>query len=173
MAKRNTKAYSVTNQVTRENGNTHGHIMHMGPVEFEIPQEAVQRPGADGDYWNWEMQLPDGTRILLQAYGPAAVPGRTATFQVEVREKQFSKQKGGHKFIYCKLRSTDEAATHSFDVAGGGYLRQLEDFGHPDIAIVWCPQERHDGGVFFAPLLVPVPPNRSRSRVFTRKNQSA
>lgn len=162
------KGYSVTNQVTRENGNVHGHIMHMGPVEFSIPEDAERRPGKDGEYWNWTATLKGGARINLQAYGECR-PGDTATFHVELREKKLAHERGGYRFLYAKLTQTNEAATQQFVVADGGYLQKVEELRNRHITVLWCPQQKHFGGMVFAPLAVPLPQQRGKSQKLQRR----
>jgi hypothetical protein len=146
------KAYTTSNPVVRDNGATHSHVCDVERVEMTIPEDAEQRPGADGDYWNWIFELANGGRINLQAYGPQAQPGATATFDVEVREKKLPKNKGGFAFVYVKCKPANLPANAQLVVTDGATLRQVDDIANPAVTTIWCPQQKHDGGIIFAPL---------------------
>lgn len=165
------KGYSTTNPTVRPNGAIHSHIMHMDRVEVTIPENAEIRPGADGDYWNWTVPLKNGGRINMQAYVPDVQPGTTIVLTAELREKMLAKEKGGHKFLYVKFKPTNGEATTQMVVADGAYLLKVEDLSNKDIEVVWCPQQRHYGGVVFAPILVGLPEMRGKSHHVSRKKK--
>lgn len=165
------KTYTTSNPIEFDSGLVYSHICNAGVAEFTIPANATLRPGRDGDYWNWTVNVAGGS-INLQAYSPDASPGATATFAVEIREKQLPPNKGGYKFLFMKLKPTETAADTTVLVVGGGYLRQVEDMRNTAITTVWCPQQKHDGGIVFAPLAVPLPRQRPTSHVVRKKAAS-
>ena len=167
------KVYTTSDPITFDGSDlTYSHVCDAGVAKFTIPEHATMRPGRDGDCWNWTEKVAGGS-INVQAYGPDAKPGATATFEVEVREKMMSPKKGGYKFLFLKLKPTDAEIDSQVVVANGGYLRTVEDLDNEAISTVWCPQQKHEGGVVFAPISVTLPAQRPTSHQVQRKKASA
>ena len=161
------KPYKTKDAVVRDNGATHSHIVTVGAVEVTIPEHAEQRPGSDGDYWNWTANLKGGGRINIQAY--TGQPGETLVLDAEVREKMLPKSRGGHKFLYMKLKpSTVAKPTMQMHVGDGTTLLRAEAMKNAAVTTVWAPQQQHYGGVVFASINAPMPEPRAKSRKVSR-----
>jgi len=150
------KPYTTSDTITFDNGLKYSHVNDAGVAEFTVGEDATMRPGRDGDCWSWTENV-DGGSVNVQAYGPDAKPGVTGTYEVEVREKQLPAERGGYKFLFLKLKPTQAVVDSIVIVANGAYLRKVEDIDNPAITTIWCPQQKHDGGIVFASINVPLP----------------
>jgi len=169
-----TKTYTTSDSITFPGGHTYSHICHAGVAEFTIGIDAQQRPGRDGTTcWNWTEKTPEGTTVNMQAYGDDAAPGKTVVRAIEIREKKLAKNKGGYEFLFVKLTETDEPVDSQLVVAGGAYLRKVEDLGNQAITTIWCPQVKHDGGIVFASLHTPLPAQRPTSHQVQRNKTAS
>lgn len=149
--------YSITETVVRDaHGTTYSQIDHPGSyIEVIVPEDANQciHPETKEIFYTFNT---GGGAILVQAYG--AKPGEPATFELFVREKQLPKQKGGYKFLYCKLVKTDQPANAEAEIVTGTYLADLRQWAHIDqCTLIECPQQKHDGAVVILPAGLELP----------------
>lgn len=161
-------AYATFDTIVFDSGLSYSHIMNLGVAEFTIPDNAVRGKGRDGGYWGWNEKV-NGGKVNLQAY--IGEPGDTVILHAELREKKLAPEKGSYKFLFLKLTATDAEVDTQVVVGNGAYLRRVEDEADADaeVTTVWCPQQKHDGGVAAAPLGVQLPAKRPTSHKVSRK----
>jgi|AntRauTorcE11897_2_1112592.scaffolds.fasta_scaffold33150_2 hypothetical protein len=165
-------SYTTSDTITFDSGLKYSHVCHAGVAEFTVGADATVRPGRDGDCWSWTEKFAGGT-MNVQAYGPDAKPGATGNYNVEVREKQLPADKGGYKFLFLKLTPAEAAVDSNVVVVTGAYLRKVEDLANAAITTIWCPQQKHDGGIAIASINVPLPAERPKSHMVSRNKTSA